>query len=154
MQLSNDLRIEKRRLAVAVTLMSGVSLDGELFAQASEHYHGDVEDAPEILNSADPFFPLAVRNGETILVAKDNVQTVAIARSTVHEDAALSVPTRVEVGLRDGDRLSGTILVDPASGRTRLLDFLNRRPHRFIALYGRESVLLINRALLERVRPL
>lgn len=154
MQLSNDLRIEKRRLPVAVTLMSGVSMDGELFAQASEHYHGHVEDAPEILNSADPFFPLAVRNGETILIAKDNVQTVAIARSTVHEDAALGIPTRVEVGLRDGDRLSGTILVDPANGRTRLLDFLNRRRHRFIALYGRESVLLINRTLLERVRPL
>ncbi|MGH7695533.1 MAG: hypothetical protein ACRENH_11160 [Gemmatimonadaceae bacterium] len=151
--LNNDYRIEKRRLPVAVTLMSGTRLDGELFVQASGHYHGELEDAPEVLNADDPFFPLALRNGDTVLVAKENVRSVAVARRDVHEDEALGIPTRVEVSLRDGERLNGSLIIEPVNGRSRVLDFLNRRQERFLTLFGRESVLLINRTLLERVRP-
>lgn len=152
--LNNGYRIEKRRLPVAVTLMSGTRMDGELFIQASGHYHGQLEDAPEVLNADEPFFPLALRTGETVLVAKENVRFVAVARSDVHEDEALGIPTRVEVSLRDGERLSGSVIIEPVNGFSRLLDFLNRRQERFLPLFGRESVLLINRTLLERVRPL
>ncbi|MGH7712602.1 MAG: hypothetical protein ACREOG_15025 [Gemmatimonadaceae bacterium] len=152
--LFNDLRIEKRRLAVAVTLMSGTRIDGELFVQASGHYPGALEDAPEVLNASEDYFPLALHNGETVLVAKHNVRTVAVARRDVHEDESLGLPTRVEISLRDGERLSGSLLIEPIAGRSRLLDYLNRRQDRFLALFGRESVLLINRALLERVRAL
>lgn len=152
--VNNDFRIEKRRLAVAVTLMSGTRIDGELFIQASGAYHGELEDAPEVLNSDDAFFPLALRSGDTVLVAKENVRCVAVARRDVHEDEALGIPTRVEVSLRDGERLNGTLLIEPVNGFSRVLDFLNRRQARFLPLFGRESVLLINRTLLERVRPL
>ena len=152
--LKNDYRIEKRRLAVAVTLMSGTRLDGELFIQSSGRYHGELEDAPEVLNAEDPFFPLALRNGDAILIAKENVRCVAVARRDVHEDEALGIPTRVEVSLRDGERLTGSLIIEPVNGFSRVLDFLNRRQERFLPLFGRESVLLINRTLFERVRPL
>lgn len=152
--LKNDYRIEKRRLPVAVTLMSGTRLDGELFIQSSGRYHGELEDAPEVLNAEDPFFPLALRNGDAILIAKENVRSVAVARRDVHEDEALGIPTRVEVSLRDGERLTGSLIIEPVNGFSRVLDFLNRREERFLSLFGRESVLLINRTLLERVRPL
>jgi hypothetical protein len=152
--LFNDLRIEKRRLAVAVTFMSGTRIDGELYVQASGHYQGEWEDAPEILNASDAFFPLALHTGETLIVAKDNVRIVAVARRDVHEDEALGIPARVEIALRDGERLSGSLIIDPVAGRSRILDYLNRRQERFIMLFGRESVLLINRVLLERVRPI
>ena len=150
--LLNDLRIEKSRLPVEVTLMSGARIDGELYVQASGHHQGFLEDAPEVLNGVEPFFPLALRNGETVIISKDNVHSVAVARGGVHEDEALGIATRVEMGLRDGERLNGTILIDPVNGKSRLLDFMNRRQERFVALFGRESVLLINRALVERVR--
>jgi hypothetical protein len=152
--LKNDYRIEKRRLPVAVTLMSGTRLDGELFIQSSGRYHGELEDAPEVLNAEDPFFPLALRNGDAILVAKENVRSVAVARRDVHEDEALGIPTRVEISLRDGERLTGSLIIEPVNGFSRVLDFLNRRQERFLPLFGRESVLLINRTLLERVRPI
>jgi hypothetical protein len=151
--LVNDLRIEKKRLAVAITFMSGTRIDGELYVQASGHYQGKDEDAPEVLNSSDAYFPLALRSGETVLVSKENVRTVAVARRDVHEDEALGIPTRVEVTLRDGERLSGSLIIEPVAGRSRILDYLNRRQERFILLFGREAVLLINRVLLERVRP-
>ncbi len=152
--LNNDYRIEKRRLPVAVTLMSGTRIDGELFIQASSHYHGELEDAPEVLNAEDPFFPLAMRNGDTVLVSKENVRSVAVARRDVHEDEALGISTRVEITLRDGERLSGSLIVEPLTGFSRVLDFLNRRQERFLPLFGRESVMLINRALVERVRAI
>jgi hypothetical protein len=153
-QLINDLRIEKARLVIAVTLMSGTRVDGELFVQASGHRIGELEDAREVLNSAEPFFPLALRSGETILVAKDNVHTAAVARRDVHEDESLGIPKRVEIALRDGERLAGSVIIEPLAGHTRVLDYLNRHKERFLTLFGRDSVMLINRVLVERVRPL
>ena len=152
--LFNDLRIEKGRLAVSVTLMSGTRVDGELYVQASAHYHGALEDAPELLNADEPFFPLALRTGDTVLVAKDNVRSVTVAWNDVHDDETLGISTRVEVALRDGERVSGSLFIEPVAGRSRLLDYLNRRQERFLILFGRESVLLINRVLIERVRPI
>ncbi len=151
--LFNDLRIEKGRLAVGVTFMSGTRMDGELYVQASAQHHGATEDAPELLNGSEPFFPLALRNGDTVLVSKDNVRNVTVARSDVHDDETLGTATRVEVALRDGERLSGSLFIEPVAGRSRVLDYLNRRQERFLILFGRESVLLINRVLVERVRP-
>lgn len=152
LELINDLRIEKKRLGVAVMLMSGTRLDGELFVLASGHRIGQVEDAPEALNSLEPFFPLALRTGDTILVSKDNVRTAAVARQHVHEDESLGILTRVEIALRDGERLSGSLIIEPLAGHTRVLDYLNRHKERFLTLFGRDSVLLINRVLVERVR--
>jgi small nuclear ribonucleoprotein (snRNP)-like protein len=153
-ELINDLRIEKKRLPVAVMLMSGTRLDGELFVLVSGHRIGEIEDAPEALNSAEPFFPLALRSGDTILVAKENVRTVAVTRQYVHEDESLGIPTRVEIALRDGERLSGSLIIEPLAGHTRVLDYVNRHKERFLTLFGRDSVMLINRVLVERVRPL
>lgn len=153
-ELINDFRIEKKRLAVSVMLMSGTRVDGELFVLASGYRIGQVEDAPEVLNSAEPFFPIALRSGDTILIAKDNVRTVAVARRDVHEDESLGILTRVEIALRDGERLSGSLIIEPLAGQTRVLDYLNRHRERFLTLFGRDSVMLINRVLLERVRPL
>ena len=152
--LFNDLRIEKGRLAVAVTFLSGTRIDGDLYVQSSAHYPGAREDAPEVLNASAPFFPLALRNGETVLVSKDNVRTVTVSRSDMNDDELLGTPARVEVALRDGERLSGSLIIEDLSGRGRVLDYLNRRHERFLILFGRESVLLINRALVERVRPI
>lgn len=152
LELINDLRIEKKRLGVAVMLMSGTRLDGELFVLASGHRLGQLEDAPEALNSVEPFFPLALRTGDTLLVSKDNVRTVAVARQYVHADESLGILTRVEIALRDGERLSGSLIIEPIAGHTRVLDHLNRHKERFLTLFGRDSVLLINRLLVERVR--
>jgi hypothetical protein len=83
------------------------------------------------------------------------VRSVTVARSDVHDDEALGIPTKVDVALRDGERLSGSLFIEPVAGRSRVLDYLNhRRQERFLILFGRESVLLINRVLLERVRPI
>jgi hypothetical protein len=153
-ELSNDYRIEKTRLPVSMTLMSGASIDGALFVQSSEHYFGALEDAPEVLNHPEPFFPFALDSGGTTIVAKDNVRSLTTNQQDVHDDAGMGLATRVEVTLRDGAVLTGTVFVEPISGSSRLLDFLNRHTERFVTLFRGDTVILLNRTLLERVRLL
>lgn len=153
-ELSSDYRIEKTRLPVSVTLMSGACVEGALYVQASGHHFGALEDAPEVLNNAEPFFPFALDSGGTTIVAKDNVRSLTTTRRDVHDDAALGLATRVEVTLRDGARLTGTVFVEPISGSSRILDFLNRHSERFVMLFRGDEVILLNRMLLESVRLL
>ena len=40
------------------------------------------------------------------------------------------------------------------SGRTRVLDYLNRVGERFLLLYTSHGIVLLNRSYIERVRPL
>jgi hypothetical protein len=152
--ISSDYRIEKTRLPVSMTLRSGASVEGALYVQSSGHHLGALEDAPEIMNSPAPFFPFALESGGTTIVAKDSVRSLTTTRQDVHDDAVLGLATRVEVTLRDGARLTGTVFVEPISGSSRILDFLNRHTERFITLFRGDEVILLHRTLLESVRLL
>ncbi|MGQ0538210.1 MAG: hypothetical protein ACT4R6_04635 [Gemmatimonadaceae bacterium] len=137
---------------MSLALVSGGRLDGHLFVQASAHHPGQLEDAPEVLNASEPFFPLALPSGETVLIAKANVHSAIVERTAVNQDCTLGIQAAVEFVLCDGERLSGALIIDPVLGRCRVLDYLNRAEQRFLPLFSRMSVLLINRALIERVR--
>ena len=61
---------------------------------------------------------------------------------------------RVEVITSDGSARSGDVFLEVRNDRPRLLDFLNQFDHRFLVLHGDTTLRLINRRLIERVRPL
>src|SRR6476660_3183184 len=71
---NNDYRIEKDRLAAVLVTVGGERLVGELFVQASPRNRYGREEAADILNSAEPFFPMLTNEGELFLVAKDRVR--------------------------------------------------------------------------------
>jgi hypothetical protein len=48
----------------------------------------------------------------------------------------------------------GTVMLELPTDRPRLLDLLNDTRERFLTLYTSDGVRFINRALIERVRPL
>jgi hypothetical protein len=110
----------------------------------------------DILNGEEPFFPLALPDGETVLVAKEQVVEVSIAFDAADgfENESLSRPTVIEVQLISGATHAGAIFLQLPLERPRLLDFLNRDAQRFLTLHGTERRLLINRRVIERVRPL
>jgi hypothetical protein len=60
----------------------------------------------------------------------------------------------VEVTLRDGTVRSGRLYLEMPTDRPRLLDYLNRYAQRFVTLYSAGGIRLINRELIERVRPM
>lgn len=150
----NAYRIEKTRLPVTVTLLGGNTLDGDLFVRASSRYAQRLEDAPEVLNAPQPFFPMALHSGEIALVAKEHVYSLRGGPGCIHQDFSLGTPATVELFMCDGQRVTGRVLIEPRRAHTRVLDFLNVNEERFFSLVGKHEVLLINRAQVVRVRPL
>lgn len=152
----SDYRIEKSRCPVIVTTHSGETMTGEMFLQPFGRHDGGMERPQDILNADEPFFPLAISADETVLVAKEQVLAVSVAfePDDSFESESLSRPTVIEVRLINGATHAGAIFLQLPTERPRLLDFLNRDTERFITLHGTERRLLINRQVIERVRPL
>ena len=152
----SDYRIEKSRCPVVVTTHSGETIAGEMFLQPFGRPDGGMERPQDILNSDEPFFPLALSADETVLIAKEQVVEVAVDLDPrdSEETESLSRPTVIEVRLISGATHAGAIFLQLPLERPRLLDFLNRDTQRFFTLHGTERRLLINRRVIERVRPL
>jgi hypothetical protein len=152
----NAYHIEKYRLPVAVTLVDGDRVAGDVFVQAAARYRSGPEDASDLLNSAEPFFPLVTAGGETELLAKDLVCRVD-AELAPDEDPARRAgvtPAVVEVCMSDGTRHNGTVFLEVPLERPRLLDFLNFFAQRFLTLHTTDGARLLNRRFVVRVRPL
>ena len=151
----SDYHIEKSRCPVVVTTHSGETITGEMFLQPFARHDGGTERPLDILNADEPFFPLAVSDDETVLVAKEQVVEVSVGLDAEDsEDESFAQPTVIEVRLINGATHAGSIFLQLPSERPRLLDFLNRDSQRFITLHGTERRILINRQVIERVRPL
>lgn len=152
----SDYHIEKSRCPVVVTTHSGETIAGEMFLQPFGRPDGGMERPQDILNADEPFFPLAISGEDTVLVAKEQVVVVELAFEAGDdaEEESFSRPTVIEVRLINGATHAGAIFLQLPSERPRLLDFLNRDTQRFVTLHSTERRLLINRRVIERVRPL
>ena len=154
-RIMSEYRIEKYRLPVAVTLLGGERLAGDVFVQSHARYRAGPEDAGDLLNSAEAFFPIAA-DGDTHLIAKEMVAEVEA--DLIGEDDALrrgsAAYALVEVTLADGTVRTGSVFLEAPIERPRLLDFLNFHTLRFITLHTVDGARLINRRHIARVRPL
>jgi hypothetical protein len=152
---NNEYRIEKDRLPVTLTLASGAKLSGTVFVQSYVQRRSGREQASDVLNSREPYFPLAGDDGETQLIAKDQVVEVEVSDD---EDDALSAmiarTATVEITTISGATRIGAVYLEVRNDRPRLLDFLNQFDQRFLTLHAADGLRLINRRLIERVRPL
>ena len=156
--MTDDYRIEKSRLSVVIVTAGGERMAGELFVQPFSRYRMGPEQAPDILNAAEPFFPFATADGDTVLIAKDQVREVEITYADDTEGepdgASGARSAMIEVTLADGSAATGSVYLHAPTDRPRLLDFLNRFDSRFLTLYAPGGARLVNRSLIERVRPL
>ena len=153
-QTFNDIRIEKERVGVSITMVGGETLSGCLFAPPI-YPPGGLEDPLQILNEAEPFFPLGLDTGEVLLVAKDRVLEVMLDEPVVDEDGPASAPTALlHITLAGGTARVGSMRLEVRADRPRLLDYLNDCDQTFLTLYTDQGVRLVNRAMIESVRPL
>ena len=51
-------RIEKRDCPLTSSFSAARKLEGDIFVRQSSRYAQRLEDAPEVLNSSQPFFPM------------------------------------------------------------------------------------------------
>jgi hypothetical protein len=153
--MSNDYRIQKERVSVVLTLLGGERLEGDLFVQANVRNRIGPEDAPDVLNSPEPYFPFVTADGETLLIAKDRVREVEVDRALeTGEEWRIGAPSTIEIALGGGVVHRGVIYLESVvTGRGRVLDYLNRVEDRFIALHTPTGAILVNRLAVERVHP-
>lgn len=135
---------------------SGETLAGDMFLQPYGRYGGGAERPMDILNAAERFFPLNHENGEIVLVAKDQVVSVACDSVEGEDDPRTEITRQValEVRLIHGETFTGTALLEVPEDHARVLDFLNRWKPRFLPLQMTGGQLLLNRSMIERVRSL
>lgn len=154
--MTSDYRIEKDRLLVALTTVGGERIVGEMFVQPYARHRMGPEDPRDIVNGEEPFFPLQLTDGSTRLIAKDHVLDLQIEGEDGIDGGSemLALSARVELTLTGGTTHLGLVFLEVPFDRPRLLDFLNRFTERFITLRTEHGVSLINRRLVELVRPL
>jgi hypothetical protein len=152
--MNNDYRIEKDRLAAVLVTVGGERVAGELFVQASPRNRYGREEAADILNSAEPFFPMLTSDGQLFLVAKERVRELESRDPMPTDEWQIGAPATIEVMLTGGSVHQGNVYLESLSGRTRVLDYLNRVGERFLLLYSARGTVLVNRSFIERVRPL
>ena len=155
---ANLYRIETAQKAVILTMLGGEEIRGNVFIHSSSYRPFELEDVSELFNSASPFFPLELESGEVILVSKERVAEAAAN----HGDDATDQPPRglpgptalLQVTLVGGEIRLGSIRLEGPPDRARVLDYLNALTSRFLVLYTSNEARLINRSLIDRVRPL
>jgi hypothetical protein len=151
----HEFRIAKDRCSVMLSLVSGETIAGAMFVQHPLDSDPRRESARDVLNSPEPFFPVEMTSGETLLVAKDRVIEVLADRPSDDDEVrrASAHPAHLKLILCGGVARSGTVLLELPASQPRVLDYLNRLSDRFLVLYSPEGIRLINHALIERVLP-
>lgn len=149
-------RIEKARQQVTLTLVGGDELRGHIFIPILPSGHDAEVDPAALFNDAEPFFPLELDGGDVLLVSKSRVVEVAglpmrEQDEVLRESAPMSL---LQIVLAGGVAHFGSMRLDVRADRPRLLDLLNDSHDRFIPLYTDHGIRLVNRALIECVRPL
>ena len=150
----NDFRIEKEHVAISITMFGGETLSGYVFAPQI-YPPGGVEEPLHLLNDPEPFFPLGLATGEVLLIAKHRVLEIVLDDQPEDEELRGSAPTALlQLTLAGGAMHVGSMRLEVRAQRPRVLDYMNHCTARFMALRTDDGVRLINREMIERVRPL
>ena len=153
--MTDDYRIEKTRRRVEVTLANAKRLEGDVFVQPFARFRSGPEEPLDLLNDSDPFLPLGLTNGDVLLVQKSQIAVVGTELPEVDDSVDRGVVgMHVQLGLIDGSTLTGSIFPEVRMGRPRLVDILNDTKQPFIALFGADDLLIVNRALIAHARPI
>ena len=144
----SEFRIEKRREAADLTLITGATVSGVFFLAGSSQLHSGPERVGDVLNFESGFFPFEAA-GETSLINRAHVLKVALPPHMIEGelDAAYNVATRrqVKVLLTTGEVINGQVVVMLAPGHDRLSDYAHIDDRfRYVELADR--MLLINSA--------
>lgn len=148
----SEFRIEKIRRRVAVLMVYGERLEGDIFLQPSARYRSGPQYPDELFNEPEPFLPLAV-GSDLRIIAKENVVRVQFAPDAADTgEQGVEDSVEVDVTFSAGDEASGRLRLETRAERPRLLDFLNDDHQRFLTLRSADGITLINRRQIASIR--
>lgn len=144
----SEFRVEKRREAAELTLVTGAVLSGVFFLAGSSHLHTGPERVGDMMNIESGFFPFETGSG-TMLINRAHVLKVALPPQIIEAqlDAGYEVAPRrtVSMLLTTGETVTGTVVVFRPPGHDRLSDYAHiNEQFRYLELEDR--TLLINSA--------
>ena len=144
----SEFRVEKRREAADVTLVTGATISGAFFLGGSSPMHTGPERVGDVLNFEPGFFPFEA-NGETSLINRAHVLKVSLPPQMIEAelDPGYEVATRrhVKVLLTTGETITGHVAVVRPPGHDRLSDYAQiEERFRYVELADR--TMLINAA--------
>lgn len=136
-------------------MMDGKQLAGEMFLNPVSRFRSAPQGPAEFLNEDEPFFALALEDGDTILIARSRVESVTVdAPHEFEDDPAAGLiphPVSVAITVASGAVLRGTVSIDAPPSHARLLDFLNTNHGRFLRVADAGRVVLVNRQAIDHV---
>lgn len=123
----SEFRVEKRREAAEITLITGATVAGHFFLSGSSQLHAGPERVGELLNLEAGFFPFGTAGGDTVLLNRTSVLKVALPEHVIEAqlDDGYDVATRrrVELVLSSGEKITGQVAVYRPPGHDRLSDY-------------------------------
>ena len=142
----SEFRIEKRREAAELTLVTGATVPGVFFLAGSSPLHTGPERVGDVMNLEPGFFPFGT-GVETMLVNRAHVLKVSLSPEMIEAqlDAGYDVATRrtVRVLLTTGEMVTGNVVVFRPPGHDRLSDYAHI-DEKFRYLELEDRTLLIN----------
>ncbi len=153
--MSSPYQSPTRPLPTEIRLDNGSRLTGDVFLHPNTLALGGYESPTNLLNGAEPFFPLCVEGAGVVLVGKARTVSVSYDMAAHPVDEAVEGRDRIslEVLLSDGRTLKGTALVDMPSAYPRAIDLVNGAGE-FVPVMGDARVHLVNRGHIRTVHPL
>ena len=148
----SEFKIEKVRFPLEITLATDERLSATVFLEPTARHHSGPQDPRELLNDAEPFFPVVV-GGRVIIVAKDQIKLVRYGK-TKDIPGVLPQVVDVKVMLSDGSVVEGGVEVEQRSDAQRLLDHLNAFEGRFLSMVAvdRTAHCLVSRKMIVGVQ--
>jgi hypothetical protein len=144
----SDYRVEKRREAADVTLITGATLSGFVFLAGSSHLHAGPERIGDLFKMDAGFFPFEC-NGEISLINRTHVLKVALPPQMIEAEIepGYDVAPRYQVKLllTTGEMITGHVVVFLPPEHERLSDYA-RMDERFRYIELPERTLLVNAA--------
>lgn len=144
------------RIEAEITLAEAMILQGELHVQARVATHDGPETPLEMLNRADPFFPLTLPEGGVLFVAKAQVVCVTCQAETGMSDPERLGAARVirlGVTLEGGHEVQGWAALELPETQQRPLDYLNTTGP-FFTLQSEDATRYVHRQHVRVARPL
>jgi hypothetical protein len=150
----SDLRVPKRRLTVAATLVDGSRREVAVFLAEAAPGHEGGERLSDLLNGESDFLPaqeletreMTFLNRAAIVVAEADAE----AERTRADEVTIPTEHAVEVELTGGRKLRGHVSYVLPPERDRLADFLNLGTL-FLPLHAESRVLLVHKRHVVRV---
>jgi hypothetical protein len=145
-----------QRVTAEVVLADGVVLEGDLHLASRTAYPLDTESPLEMLNRAEPFFALTIREGEVAFVSKAQVAMVSCRdQAPLNDPARISAARLValEVALTTGAEYRGRSTFELPPSRARALDYVNASGS-FFTVWSNDLTRYFNKSLVRLIRPL